>query len=258
MKKFDWKKFRNEKIAVHCKTEEEAKDFCKKMHEQGMKWNGDGNSFLEETKYRTFQEETCYSGTGCFCPYDYYKENKYTILEWSDYMRKEFTKADLKDGMVVEYRDGKRRLVVADMLIGKDGFLTLNSYSEELKNNNSDKYTIVKTYKISGARTFAYVLNDNNLELIWERTETKHMTVEEMRVKLEELTGEKIEIEPSREEMLEKIKEYCCGRTCRNCCIFADCEKQDCSKLDGDKLKQCYEKVMEDGNIFDNAELLEV
>lgn len=37
MQKFDWGKFRNEKIAVHCKTEEEAKDFCQKMHEQGVK-----------------------------------------------------------------------------------------------------------------------------------------------------------------------------------------------------------------------------
>lgn len=33
-----------------------------------------------------------------------------------------------------------------------------------------------------------------NLELIWERTETKKMTIEEMRQKLEELTGEEIEV----------------------------------------------------------------
>lgn len=34
----------------------------------------------------------------------------------------------------------------------------------------------------------------SNLELIWERTETKKMTIEEMRQKLEELTGEEIEV----------------------------------------------------------------
>lgn len=34
----------------------------------------------------------------------------------------------------------------------------------------------------------------SNLELIWERTESKKMTVEEMRKKLEELTGEEIEV----------------------------------------------------------------
>ena len=39
-KEFDWDKFKNEsnKIVVHCRTEEEAKDFCRKMHEQGMRW----------------------------------------------------------------------------------------------------------------------------------------------------------------------------------------------------------------------------
>lgn len=134
MKKFDWKKFRNEKIAVHCKTEEEAKDFCKKMHEQGMKWNGDGNSFLEETKYHAFQERTCYSGTGCFCPYDYYKENKYTILEWSDYMQKEFTKADLKDVMVVEQNNEERYLVMGDRLLCLDGYNPLTQYNDDLTN----------------------------------------------------------------------------------------------------------------------------
>ena len=35
---------------------------------------------------------------------------------------------------------------------------------------------------------------DVNLELIWERKEPKKMTVEEMRQKLEELTGEEIEV----------------------------------------------------------------
>lgn len=36
-KQFDWERFKTEKIAVHCKTEEEANDFCKKMHEHEMK-----------------------------------------------------------------------------------------------------------------------------------------------------------------------------------------------------------------------------
>lgn len=42
MKKFNWEEFKdkNNKITVHCKTEEEAKDFCKQMHEHGMKGVG--------------------------------------------------------------------------------------------------------------------------------------------------------------------------------------------------------------------------
>ena len=40
MKEFNWSEFKdtNNIIAVHCKTEEEAKDFCKQMHEHGMRW----------------------------------------------------------------------------------------------------------------------------------------------------------------------------------------------------------------------------
>ena len=37
-------------------------------------------------------------------------------------------------------------------------------------------------------------MDEENLELIWERKEPKKMTVEEMRQKLEELTGEEIEV----------------------------------------------------------------
>ena len=253
MKEFNWSEFKdkNNIIAVHCKTEEEAEDFCKKMHERGMKWNGNGDSFLETTKYHTFQKETCYSGTGCYCPYDYYKENEYTILEWSDYMQKEFTKADLKDGMVIETRERGRYLVLGNRAIKNSGYNSLNGYGDDLTEcrYHNKSYDIVRVFKARNdcVHKLDNLFHDENLELIWERKETKRMTTEEMRQKLEELTGEKIEVEPSREEMVGKIKEYCCGRACRNCCIVADCENLNYSKLDSEKLKQCYEKVMEDG-----------
>ena len=118
MKKFNWDEFKNKdnKIAVHCKTEEEAVDFCKQMHEHGMKWNG-GFSYLDYTNYRIYREGTCYIAKGEYCFKNYYEKRGYTILEWSDYMQKEFTKADLKDGMVVEQRNGNRYLVLAGMAV---------------------------------------------------------------------------------------------------------------------------------------------
>lgn len=195
MKKFNWDEFKNEenKIAVHCKTEEEAKDFCKRMHEHGMKWCS-GESYLKETNYKFCEEEICYI-KGEFSPYQYYKSNGYEILEWSDYMQKEFTKADLKDGMVVEYNDNSfgKRLVVGDFLIGEDGYADLGDYNENLKNVVSD-LEIVRVYKIKCMGKISSIMEDHNLELIWERKEPKKMTVEEMRQKLEELTGEEIEV----------------------------------------------------------------
>lgn len=199
MKKFNWDEFKNEenKIAVHCKTEEEAKDFCERMHEQGMKWCS-GESYLKETNYKFCEEEICYI-KGEFSPYQYYKSNGYEILEWSDYMNKEFTKADLKDGMVVEQRDGNMYLVLAGMAVRKGRCNRIDGYTDDLKWEGRTGYTggdIVKVYRITpkSLKCIEDVFIKGNLELIWERKESKKMTVEEMRKKLEELTGEEIEV----------------------------------------------------------------
>lgn len=196
MKKFNWDEFKNKynKIAVHCKTEEEAKDFCKQMHEHGMKWCS-GKSYMEKTNYKDYEGETCYAGSGEYSLYRHYNSEGYEILEWSDYMQKEFTKADLEDGMVVEYNDNSfgKRLVVGGFLIGEDGYDDLVNYNENLKNVVSD-LEIVRVYKIKCMGEISSIMKDCNLELIWERKETKKMTVEEMRKKLEELTGEQIEV----------------------------------------------------------------
>ena len=195
MKKFNWNEFKNKdnKIAVHCKTEEEAIDFCKQMHEHGMKWCN-GESYLKNTNYMR-NEGTCYYGSGEYSTRDFAEKYNYKILEWSDYMQKKFTKSDLKDGMVVEYNDNSfgKRLVVGDFLIGEDGYADLGDYNENLKNVVSD-LEIVRVYKIKCMGKISSIMYDVNLELIWERKEPKKMTVEEMRQKLEELTGEEIEV----------------------------------------------------------------
>ena len=196
MKKFNWDEFKNKdnKIAVNCKTEEEAKDFCRQMHGQGMKWCT-GVSYLENTSYNVHNEGTCYYGIGEYSSRVYAEKYNYKILEWSDYMQKEFTKADLEDGMVVEYNDNSfgKRLVVGDFLIGEDGYADLGDYNENLKNVVSD-LEIVRVYKIKCMGKISSIMYDVNLELIWERKEPKKMTIEEMRQKLEELTGEESEV----------------------------------------------------------------
>lgn len=197
MKKFNWDEFKNKdnKIAVHCKTEEEAKDFCKQMHGQGMKWR-DGDSYLELTEYGKYLDETCYTGVGSFTCCDFYESEGYKILEWSDYMQKNFTKSDLRDGMVVEQRDGGMYLVLAGTTVGKGEYNSIVGYTDGLKWAGYKGGDIVKVYRITpeSLGCIEDVFIKNNLELIWERTETKKMTIEEMRQKLEELTGEEIEV----------------------------------------------------------------
>ena len=197
MKKFNWNEFQNKdnRIAVHCKTEEEAVDFCKQMHEHGMKWRN-GDSYLEYTEYGRYLSKTCYTGVGSFACCDFYESEGYKILEWSDYMQKEFTKSDLKDGMVVEQRNGNRYLVLAGTTVGKGECNYIDGYTDDLKWEGYTGGDIVKVYRITteSLGCIEDVFIKSNLELIWERTESKKMTVEEMREKLEELTGEEIEI----------------------------------------------------------------
>lgn len=180
MKKFNWNEFKNKdnKIAVYCKTEEEAVDFCKQMHEHRMKWCN-GESYLKNTNYMR-NEGTCYYGSGEYSTRDFAEKYNYKILEWSDYMDKEFTKADLRDGMVVR-RGGRNHI---------------GGYDDDLKWEGYTGGDIVKVYRITpeSLRRIEDVFIKGNLELIWERKEPKKMTVEEMRQKLEELTGEEIEV----------------------------------------------------------------
>ncbi len=113
-------------------------------------------------------------------------------------MRKEFTKADLKDGMITEERTGERCAVYGDKMLTNFGWSSLDEYSDDLRKIKYKKTEcdIVKvfTVKCEKLACIGDIFKDENLELIWQRTETKHMTVEEMRQKLEELTGEKIEV----------------------------------------------------------------
>lgn len=161
-------------------------------------------------------------------------------------MMGKFTKADLKDGMVVEYSNGKRRLVLNNVLVGKDGYYELNQYTGDLKDKESSERDIMRVFKIAIISTLDRMFHIENLELIWERNETKRMTAEEMRQKLEEMTGDKIEIEPSMGEMVGTCYKYCDKNKCSECVLYntGNCNfKHHPIEL----LKQCYEKVMEDG-----------
>jgi len=73
--------------------------------------------------------------------------------------------------MVVEYRDGIKRLVVNNDLIGDDGHLSLSNYNDDLKHDEYSDLDIIKVYRYKRVRSFSYLLKDNNLELIWERKE---------------------------------------------------------------------------------------
>lgn len=164
-------------------------------------------------------------------------------------MQKEFTKADLKDGMVVEEQRGVMGVVLKDRILYEDGRDSLISWEEDLRSNSRDGFDIVKIYKIRFESIYELsdILDIENLELIWERDETKRMTAEEMRKKLEELTGEKVEMEPSREEMIGACYVHCENSSCLRNCILKNSGSCVFRKYSDEQLKECYEKVIEHG-----------
>lgn len=152
-------------------------------------------------------------------------------------MEKEFTKADLKDGMVIETRERGRYLVLGNIATRNSGYNRLSRYGDDLTEHSfhNKAYDIVRVFKVRNdcSSNLEGLLEDCNLEIIWDRKETKRMTAEAMRQKLEELTGEKIEVEPSREEMIGA-----CALRDSGTCTFRN--------YSDEQLKECYEKVMKD------------
>ena len=54
-----WERFKKEKIAVNCQTEDEAKDFVKQCYGNGIRWC-DISSGYNDVGYQTYKEKICY------------------------------------------------------------------------------------------------------------------------------------------------------------------------------------------------------
>jgi len=82
-------------------------------------------------------------------------------------------KSDLKTGMLVQYRNGKVRMVINDTLIGSDNYIQeLKFYNDDLTMNNHDKLCIkkvsevLKSVRLMPKNWTEETLNEN---LLWER-----------------------------------------------------------------------------------------
>ena len=111
---------------------------------------------------------------------------------------KKMTKSDLKDGMVVEYRNGDKRLVCNDRLNGFDSGTFIGNYDDNLISINNPKYDIVKIYK-SSALSINTIFSDT-LELIWPRKDKS-----DAEIKLEQMENQIRELEQSCKELKKEL-----------------------------------------------------
>lgn len=175
---------------MHCKTEEEAKDFCRYLDSVGRKWIN-RLSYRQHTNWEVYQSDTYYYfnegyyANKCFC----IKEN-YKILEWSDFMsdNNKFTKADLKSGDVVLTRDGSVGIVCleTEVLIRRDGFSSLYEFTDDFKciysnqEDNFDDIIAIRRPRLPYECQFCAFAAGYG-ELVYEREdEPEEMTLEEV------------------------------------------------------------------------------
>ena len=182
--KFDFDKYKG-KYAMHCKTEEEAKEFCEVMHDAGGIWCS-GDSYHLNTYWNEYEEDTAYDfNYSTYCDVRFFLKEGYTILEWSDFRKeKEMTKKELKTGMVVEYRNGDKRIVlldtpIGDALIGNIGWVDLYYYTNDLRNATASGFDIVAVYEPYHKREMRS-LCWNEQKCIWRRSEVKEVTLSEI------------------------------------------------------------------------------
>jgi hypothetical protein len=95
-------------------------------------------------------------------------------------MKKEFTKSDLKNGMVIETREEERYMVVGDKFIRNNGFMRIKTYQENLKYTSDNDFDIIKVYdRVTSFNQMNYL---EYLTLLWERKdemETKKYIIEQ-------------------------------------------------------------------------------
>src|SRR3712207_9349337 len=75
---------------MHCKTEEEAKEFCALLDRAGRHWFN--SKPYNRTRWNTYKEDTCYffndGHYGCYKTLAA-ESHRCTILEWSDFRSEE-------------------------------------------------------------------------------------------------------------------------------------------------------------------------
>jgi len=91
MNNFNWDKFKNEKIAVWCDSEERAKEFVEECHRKGLGWGS--CSFIKEWDIHKSQSCYCYNTDSLRYSFKkFYEQEGCKIIKWeSEESQTEFT-----------------------------------------------------------------------------------------------------------------------------------------------------------------------
>lgn len=160
---------------MHCETEKEAQEFYEYMDSIGKPLNCSLGCY--------YGKNVCFFNSRTWGNKEYAEKEGYTVLEWSDFMR-EFTKADLKTGDVVKFRNEELGIVngVLEMIPTQDGgWINFDNTKDNLTNKYDKEWDIVAVRRPKEkndcrfkAFEFEYGI------LVYERKEVEEMTLAEV------------------------------------------------------------------------------
>jgi hypothetical protein len=163
-----------ENEVVHCPTEREAEAICLLMHNAGFNWSS-GKSFLEDTYWGKFKENTCYSPTTRLYNNlkDYKVNNFFTIHPASDFLPEHFY-LGLPLYFVVKRDDSEEWEKYIDWLNEKfkQSWRGKNhlyyGFENGSVNNGTNCYTYTKSFKntptiFNSPKEFMNIVNKNKM-----------------------------------------------------------------------------------------------
>lgn len=218
-------------LAINLKTKEQSIIFSKQADKLGKKWNS-GTSCVDYNYWDKHKETTCYDNQGRFSNIFYYnsldecKVLSFEDIEWEELKMSDFTKKDIKNGAIIELRNGKRFLKVDNTLFEiknnelvecYDSYLPLIMFEENLTYFMANEYDIVKVLNPSKNNSnpegcySSLILLRSSADIIWtwERKEKR-------KIKLKELNDMEYE---------KWLHKNCDPTDCKNC-VF---NKVNCS-----------------------------
>lgn len=182
-------------IIVDIRKVQNLQPFVNRLVGSGYKWSSNNAINLEDFKGKecvyidTFRKELTYSS------YSFAKDTGARtylckIITLNEYM-KNFSKEDLKPGMVVEYANKVKHLVVEINneinLMGSDSFNRLSYYEDDLTiaDKESDPVTatnwrIDKVYIPVSMLSLKNMLDERFLLILWERPKEIILTMQEI------------------------------------------------------------------------------
>lgn len=157
----------NKSIAINVKTKKEYINLMKFFERNGIKWD---NSDLptEFDCFRDSRSETCielnYSGL-MYGDKSFFENDGYKIISFQDFIKKEnsFTKADLKNGDIVTFRNGKKRQISGKNLVTLDDDSRIVNEVHFFRDDLTSRFT-TETDIVKVERTLDY-------ETVYERKE---------------------------------------------------------------------------------------